>query len=47
MSTGVAKPTELPYPCTLEVRDARLCLHVLRAARAPARRFDEAFRRSI
>lgn len=44
MSTGAAKPTELPYPCTLEVRDTCLCLHVQRAARALARRFDEAFR---
>src|SRR5512135_3347642 len=44
MSTGAAKQTELPYPCTLEVRDACLCLHVQRAARALARRFDEAFR---
>jgi DNA-binding MarR family transcriptional regulator len=43
MSTGAAKPTELPYP-SLEVRDACLCLHVQRAARALARRFDEAFR---
>lgn len=44
MSTGAAKPTELPYPCTLEVRDACLCLQVQRAARALARRFDDAFR---
>ena len=44
MSTGAAKQTELPFPCTLEVRDACLCLHVQRAARALARRFDEAFR---
>jgi DNA-binding MarR family transcriptional regulator len=44
MSTGAAKPTELPYPRTLEVRDSCLCLHVQRAARALARRFDEAFR---
>jgi len=29
---------------TLEVRDTCLCLHVQRAARAVARRFDEAFR---
>ena len=29
---------------TLEVRDHCLCLHVQRAARALARRFDEAFR---
>jgi DNA-binding MarR family transcriptional regulator len=35
---------ELPYSATLEVRDACLCLHVQRAARALARRFDEALR---
>jgi DNA-binding MarR family transcriptional regulator len=34
----------LPFACTLEVRDACLCLHVQRAARALARRFDEALR---
>ncbi|MEX0760274.1 MAG: MarR family transcriptional regulator [Tistlia sp.] len=34
----------LPYETTLEVRDACLCLHVQRAARALARRFDEALR---
>lgn len=39
-----AERTELPYACTAEVRDACLCLHVQRAARALARRFDEAFR---
>jgi DNA-binding MarR family transcriptional regulator len=44
MSARAAKQTELPYSCTLEVRDACLCLHVQRAARALARRFDEAFR---
>ena len=44
MSTQAAKQTELPYPSTLKVRDACLCLHVQRAARALARRFDEAFR---
>ena len=44
MSTRAAEQTELPYSCTLEVRDACLCLHVQRAARALARRFDEAFR---
>jgi len=44
MSSGGAKRTELPYTCTLQVRDACLCLHVQRAARALARRFDEAFR---
>jgi len=43
MATSAARQTELPYPCTLEVRDACLCLHVQRAARTLARRFDEAF----
>lgn len=33
-----------PYATTLEVRDTCLCLHVQRAARALARRFDEALR---
>jgi DNA-binding MarR family transcriptional regulator len=44
MSTRAVEQAELPYWCTLEVRDACLCLHVQRAARALARRFDEAFR---
>jgi len=44
MSIGVTPPPELPYACTIEVRDACLCLHVQRAARALARRFDDAFR---
>lgn len=35
---------ELSTDVTREVRDACLCLHVQRAARALARRFDEAFR---
>src|SRR6266567_5959838 len=35
---------ELPLAATHEVRDACLCLHVQRAARALARRFDEVFR---
>lgn len=42
-----AEPEEseaLPYASTLEIRDACLCLHVQRAARALARRFDEALR---
>jgi DNA-binding MarR family transcriptional regulator len=34
----------LPYSATLEVRDACLCLHVQRAARTLARKFDEALR---
>lgn len=36
--------TILPYEVTLHVRDDCLCLHVQRAARALARRFDEALR---
>jgi len=36
--------TILPYEVTLHVRDNCLCLHVQRAARALARRFDEALR---
>ncbi len=35
---------ELPFETTLLVRDTCLCLHVQRAARALARRFDEALR---
>lgn len=35
---------ELPFTVTLEVRDRCLCLHVQRAARALARRFDDALR---
>ncbi len=38
------KPAEVPYSTTLLVRDCCLCLHVQRAARALARRFDEALR---
>ncbi|HZD89453.1 MAG TPA: MarR family transcriptional regulator [Pseudolabrys sp.] len=34
----------LPFDCTIEVRDACLCLHAQRAARALARRFDEVLR---
>lgn len=34
----------LPFQATLEVRDQCLCLHAQRAARALARRFDEALR---
>lgn len=34
----------VPYETTLEVRDTCLCLHVQRAARALARRFDEALK---
>jgi len=38
----MSKP--VPFETTLEIRDACLCLHVQRAARALARRFDEALR---
>ena len=34
----------VPFATTLEVRDSCLCLHTQRAARALARRFDEALR---
>jgi len=40
----VSKPQHVPFEATLQVRDACLCLHVQRAARALARRFDEALR---
>jgi DNA-binding MarR family transcriptional regulator len=36
--------TELPFALTHQVRDDCLCLHVQRAARALARRFDDALR---
>lgn len=40
MSTG----GDVRFETTLRVRDTCLCLHVQRAARALARRYDEAFR---
>ncbi|HEX7074085.1 MAG TPA: MarR family winged helix-turn-helix transcriptional regulator [Hyphomicrobiaceae bacterium] len=40
----MSKPNELPFEITPVVRDACLCLHVQRAARAVARRYDEALR---
>src|ERR1051325_6153295 len=40
----MSKPTDVPYETTLLVRATGLCLHVQRAARALARRFDEALR---
>jgi DNA-binding MarR family transcriptional regulator len=40
----MSKRGELPYEVTHQVRDTCLCLHVQRAARAVARRFDEALR---
>ncbi len=36
--------TILPFETTLRVRDCCICLHVQRAARSLARRFDEALR---
>lgn len=38
------RPDLLPFSVTLHVRDTCLCLHLQRAARAAARRFDEALR---
>jgi len=35
---------DVPFAVTIEVRDACLCLHLQRAARLVARRFDEALR---
>src|ERR1700738_1444269 len=40
----MSKPAHIPFDVTLLVRDSCLCLHVQRAARALARRFDEALR---
>lgn len=40
----MSSPLVLPYETTLLVKDCCLCLHVQRAARALARRFDEALR---
>lgn len=40
----VSKCDDLSFETTLEVRDTCLCLHLQRAARAVARRFDAALR---
>ncbi len=40
----MSNPQALPFERTIEVRDACLCLHAQRAARALARHFDEALR---
>jgi DNA-binding MarR family transcriptional regulator len=40
----VSSGQHLPFAITLEVRDTCLCLHLQRAARAVARRFDAALR---
>lgn len=41
---GVSNANLVPFAVTLHVRDTCLCLHLQRAARAVARRFDEALR---
>jgi DNA-binding MarR family transcriptional regulator len=40
----MSRTASIPFETTLHVRDCCLCLHVQRAARALARRFDEALR---
>ena len=40
----MSKTADVPYETTVLVRDTCLCLHVQRAARALARRFDEALK---
>jgi hypothetical protein len=40
----MSRVVTVPFETTLRVRDCCLCLHVQRAARALARRFDEALR---
>src|ERR671919_466628 len=40
----MSSENDLPIEITHQVRDACLCLHMQRAARAVARRFDAAFR---
>ena len=40
----MSRTASIPFETTLRVRDCCLCLHVQRAARTLARRFDEALR---
>src|SRR5262249_13312183 len=40
----MSKAADTPFSTTLHIRDHCLCLHVQRAARMVARRFDEALR---
>lgn len=40
----MSKPLDLSFETTIHVRDHCMCLHVQRAARALARRFDEALK---
>src|SRR5580704_9960371 len=44
MSRIMSKDPAVPFETTLLVRDCCLCLHVQRAARSLARRFDEVLR---
>src|ERR1700756_4819307 len=44
LMAAVSSPEILPFETTLRVRDCCLCLHVQRAARALARRFDRALK---
>src|SRR5882762_8672961 len=41
---SMSRTASVPFETTLRVRDCCLCLYVQRAARALARRFDEALR---
>jgi DNA-binding MarR family transcriptional regulator len=43
-NSSLSKAEPISYDTTLAVRDCCLCLHVQRAARALARRFDDAMR---
>ena len=43
-STEIVRSSEVAFETTLQVRDACLCLHAQRAARALARRFDVALK---
>ena len=40
----MSNPSRIPFETTLLVRDTCVCLHLQRAARTTARRFDEALR---
>lgn len=44
VSPVMDSPADLSFQTTIHVRDTCLCLHVQRAARALARRFDEALK---
>ena len=44
LDRGMSNEKCIPYEATHHIRDSCLCLHVQRAARSLARRFDEAFR---